>query len=202
MQQPEVRDVETTATVQEVLAQYAKLANKHEGFSATRPAWDAAASYLRWCKNVGVTQPLLFMWLRFRILRSGARSRTVHPSLSNMASEALIPRYEALIERQRVEHEMKAGWATQRERELVGVNHGHEAMRRNYVVMGKAELCEAQIEETGGYHPFSKWCPACPRAITCAAALNKQEGFDVVALRLGRITPEQASAAKKRSGIG
>lgn len=200
MQQPEARDRETT--VQEVLAEYAKLTKKHEGYSATRPAWDAASAFLRWCKQHDVEQPLLFVWLRFRVLRSGMRSRTVHPSLQNMASEALLPRYRALIERQRTEREMKQGFATQRERELVAVNAGHEAMRRDYLVMGKSELCEALIEETGGYHPYSAWCPGCPRAITCSSALNAQEGFDVVALRLGRLTPEEASEAKKRRGIG
>lgn len=191
--------VERETTVQEVLAYFAKLTRKHEGYTSSKSAFRSAAAFLKWCKQYDVRQPLLFVWLRFCIVRSGHRAQSAHPSLVGMASEVLLPQYVAIAERQRFERELAAQFATQRERGLVGVHHGHEAVRRDYVVMGRSDMCEAQLELSGGYHPFSTWCPACPRAITCAAKTNAEEGIDVVALRLGRISPEQAHASRRRT---
>lgn len=196
--QPERRERETT--VQEMLAEFDRMSGGLGGYTQSRPAWDAAATFLRWCKANGVDQPLLFMWLRFRVVRSGRGTHGARPSLQNMASPALLKRYFAIVERQQFEGEMKKQFDTQHERSLVSVNAGHEAVRRDYVINGRTDLCEVQQGISGGYHPFSKWCPACPRAATCAQRLNAEEGFDVVALRLGRMTVEEA-AAKRRHRV-
>lgn len=187
-------------TVQEVLAEFDRLSGGLGGYTKSRGAWDAAASFLRWCKANEVKHPKLFMWLRFRVVRVG-RGHRARPSLQSMASDALLSRYFAMEERQEWEQSQKELMATQFERELISVNSGHEAVRRDYVVNLRADLCEAQIGLSGGYHPFSKWCPACPRATSCAQRLNEREGFDVVALRLGKIAqaPEHVRRARASS---
>lgn len=198
MQQPELIEGRET-TVQETLAEFDRLSGGLGAYTRTRPAWDACSAFLRWCRENEVLQPLLFMWLRFRILRVG-RGQRARPSLQNMASPALLSRYRAIVQRHEYESGLKKKFSTQRERELISVGSGDEAVRRDYVINGRTDLCEAQQGLSGGYHPFSAWCPACPRALTCAQRLNEREGFDVVALRLGKLTPEQASVTKRRAG--
>lgn len=194
--QPAPRAHETT--VQETLAEFDRMSGGLGGYTQSRGAWDAAASFLRWCKAEGVEQPLLFMWLRFRVVRAGRKHASARPSLQNMASPALLKKYFAIVERQQFECGMKKQFDTQHERSLVSVASGNEAVRRDYVVSGRTDLCEVQQNLSGGYHPFSKWCPACPHAVSCAQRLNEREGFDVVSLRLGRMTVEEAVAKRHR----
>ena len=53
--------------------------------------------------------------------------------------------------------------------------------------LGKEAMCVAQPSLSGGFHPHSMICPACPSATACATKLNAKHGFDVVALRLGKV---------------
>jgi hypothetical protein len=190
---------EKETTVQEVLDEFDRLAGGLGGYTRSRGAWNAASSFLRWCREHHVEQPKLFMWLRFRVVRVGRGSRA-RPSLQSMASEALLTRYHTMVQRMSWESAQKKLMDTQFERELISVNSGNEAVRRDYLVNGRTDLCEAQINLSGGYHPFSKWCPACPRAASCAKRLNEREGFDVIALRLGKIAqaPEHVRRARSR----
>jgi hypothetical protein len=63
--------------------------------------------------------------------------------------------------------------------------------------VGREDACLAGIDHSGGYHPESQICPRCPAAVRCAAALYQRHGFDVVALRTGRLNalPAEIAAA-------
>jgi hypothetical protein len=170
-------------TVQAVIAEFSRLSGGlAEARLKSQTMWQDASAYIRWCNAHEVADPNLFMWLRFRILRS-ARGAGARPSLRTLATESLLPRYRTIAH----ERVMAKHFDTQFERELISVNVGNEAVRRDYVVMGRSDLCEAQPNLSAGYHPYSVWCPQCPRTASCGAALNAREGFDVVALRLGKI---------------
>lgn len=179
-------------TIDAVLAQFDKLSGGLGGYTKTQKAWDHAVAYLRWCKQHEVEDPYLFMWLRFRILRNQRGSR-VRPSLKGLPTPTLLPQYRTMV----YDRQLTKQADTQRQREFVSVQTGHEAVRRVYLLGGKTELCLAQPNLSGGYHPYSRFCPRCPRANECAQALNAREGFDVVALRLGpgRSLPQEAIQA-------
>jgi len=190
-----------TTHVHDVLSEYAKLTKRHTGYTGTPEATRAAVSFLRWCRDNEVEQPLLFMWLRFRILRSGRRNALAHPSLQNMASMAILPKYRDLNANSQGEQQMRSHFVGQYERTLLANSVGAEAVRRDYVINGRTDMCEVQPRLSESYHPFSQWCPQCPRAQSCAERLNKREGFDVVALRLGKLSPEQAAQARRQHRV-
>lgn len=69
----------------------------------------------------------------------------------------------------------------------------NEMRKTRLLEAGRSREClEKSIEETMGYHPKSKVCTRCPVAPDCAARLKAWCDFDIMALRLGTITAEQA----------
>jgi hypothetical protein len=60
--------------------------------------------------------------------------------------------------------------------------------------------CMAAMDTTLGFHPHSRICQACPCAHACAAALTARVGFDILALRAGRLTQAQAQEQARRNG--
>ena len=73
-----------------------------------------------------------------------------------------------------------------------------EASKRRYVHAGDFERCMSETDlVTFGYHPRSSVCRQCPAAQTCHARLQARVSYNVVALRTGQITAEQA-----RSSVG
>jgi hypothetical protein len=75
-----------------------------------------------------------------------------------------------------------------------------EAQKRRLVDGGRAALCMALgIEETLGFHPRSEVCGRCPLANECRAQLEAFADFDILALRRGEITAEQAQDQAHRA---
>lgn len=75
-----------------------------------------------------------------------------------------------------------------------------EAQKARLVDGGRASLCLALgIEETLGFHPRSAVCARCPLAEPCRVALVAFVDFDILALRRGEITAEQAQDAAARA---
>ncbi len=66
-------------------------------------------------------------------------------------------------------------------------------LKKRYVMWGNQARCMSEMEtETFGYHPKSEVCQSCQARHQCAAILQSKVGFDIMALRLGSITTEQA----------
>ncbi len=73
------------------------------------------------------------------------------------------------------------------------VSHSAETLKMRYVQLGQAGRCmELMSTETFGYHPKSKVCGVCPIKIACEAMLLANVNFDIMALRRGEITSQQA----------
>lgn len=119
---------------------------------------------------------------------------------AHLLSQKHIPRYHALqdytLYRQRImeQESMKAPdlGTFDPNRDL---SHTAEENKAAYLRAGRAEECMAQMfNSTFGYHPRSAVCSRCPVAVVCRDQLARSVDFDVLALRRGEITSEQARA--------
>jgi len=147
-----------------------------------------AAAYLKWCRNAGIDDPALFMRYRFECAKHTGYWCTWTKLRSNklavMWKEWREGHALADVHAERLKHE--AGSAKkQAVKTLRLLTRSMETYQARYV--GREELCAATTEHSGGYHPESSHCPTCPQAVRCAAALYQRHGFDVVALRAGRL---------------
>lgn len=74
--------------------------------------------------------------------------------------------------------------------------HVVEALKDKLVSLGKEETCMnntfAISFPTNGFHPKSEVCQRCKLRDTCRTQLVTNVDFDIIGLRLGRITPEEA----------
>ncbi len=149
-----------------------------------------AARYLRWCRANDV-DPVRFIEFRFQYA-----SAVRHPLLSQLASSSALDRFRERAAVSAHERDLHAMLASQPLRDLLYLNHGQEAVRRNYTLDGRPDLCEVQPSLSGGYHPESQWCPTCPRASSCRTRVNRAHGIDVVALRSGAldVLPREVAA--------
>jgi len=158
-----------------------------------------AAAYLKWCHNAGVSDPALFMRYRFECAQH---------SKYNLAWSQLRSNKLAVVWKEWREGQTLADVASERRTAAAGsaykqairtlqvLTRSMEEFKARYV--GRAELCVVEAQFSGGYHPESKHCPMCPSAVRCAANLYQLHGFDVVALRAGRLyalPPEIVAAA-------
>ena len=75
----------------------------------------------------------------------------------------------------------------------------HEQFRRNMLADGKAALCMDSQEFSGGFHPHSRFCSACPEATRCGVKLNEKYGGDMVSLRLAK--PANALPTQRANGV-
>lgn len=66
-----------------------------------------------------------------------------------------------------------------------------EALKRRYMMFTDPDGCFAD-ERTNGYHPRSLVCAQCPLALRCEQRLRASAAYDIVALRNGEITVQQA----------
>ena len=182
----------TTIGVQEVIDAY-------NGFlDPSAPVWQrknagrpddaqAVVAFLKWCVEHEVHNPLLFMRIRFHVLRTQRRTRSAAPGLSRLATPTLLTKYRAAESQAAQSQHAREHIDEEAIRSFIQVNRGHEAVRADYLARHKTHLCVVQPALSGGYHPHSQFCPVCPNAVQCAAELNEREGFDVVALRLGKL---------------
>ncbi len=71
-----------------------------------------------------------------------------------------------------------------------------EATKERYRRSNRVHQCLAEVATTSlGYHPKSSICQACAMASRCTHEVQALVPFDIVALRAGHITAEQAQAA-------
>ena len=162
-----------------------------------------AQRFLAWCKAEEITDVPGYM--RHRI-EAGAHAG--HPvGLAQLPSARMAELWREWregehLEQQRAEKLARAAGtrAEQAVKELRVLTRGMEAAKHPYVTTGRHELCLAEIEYTGGFHPASRACTACPIGVRCAAKLYQQHGFDVVSLRAGRlhVLPREIAAAAVR----
>jgi hypothetical protein len=166
-------------------------------------AWSAAEAFLVWAAAESV-DPISY--LRFRFEAASTRGYT--PGLKRLRSGSMAKLWRS--EWQRGERALDEGYQKLKARagtleeqavkELLVLTDGMESAKQPYVRTGDLELCVVESEFTGGFHPASRYCPTCPHAVQCAAALHREYGYDVVALRAGRLheLPQKIAAAAAR----
>jgi hypothetical protein len=99
------------------------------------------------------------------------------------------PEYDRVVH-QRVEvHQMQSGQRYDPNRDLGTVS---ENLKRQYLSEGRANECMENMNQTLGYHPRSIACARCPVQGLCANRLQSVVSFNIIALRRGDITAEQA----------
>ena len=83
------------------------------------------------------------------------------------------------------------------------MSHTAEEAKRAYVQSGRTDTCMDQMTtETFGYHPKSKICLGCVQKKECSDKLQASVKFDIIALRRGHITAEQAYRTALVQGRG
>lgn len=165
-----------------------------------KKAWKRAEDYLAWCAKAGIDDPLSFLEFRFRAGDYAGHVPMLHRLRSNKLAEKWkqFGQGQLLQEQQGRKLSKQAGSRFQQSvKSLRILTVGMEAAKRPYIERGETDLCMAEMEFTGGYHPSSRFCPTCPSAVACAAKLYQQHGFDVVSLRAGRLyaVPSEVAAA-------
>lgn len=150
-----------------------------------------------WCRERGM-DPRLWLYMLFRV-----RAWQYPPRLlpGHLMSERLVPRYSKLegldAYRGRLREEADRGRTYDPNRDI---NTTVEARKRYYVSTGQTSRCMREmVGETFGYHPRSVVCSGCPAQVDCRQRLEAYCDFDVMALREGRLTAEQAMAEVRRA---
>jgi hypothetical protein len=152
------------------------------------------ARMAKWCEDRGFSPS---EWLYSLFV---SRRWLFCPKLdaAHLQSQKHIPKYRALRdhsfyqERQMERDSMQAPSLTTFDpnRDL---SHAAENAKRTYLASGRVDECMARmVVETFGYHPRSGVCVRCPAAQVCLGQLQRSVAFDVLALRQGTITSEQA----------
>ncbi len=104
-----------------------------------------------------------------------------------------ISAYRKRLQQERVKRQNVAGEVFDPNRDT---SNGAELLKKRYLDFGHPDQCiAATMTETYGYHPKSEQCARCPLRQQCAQQLQASVPFDIMALRLGNITSEQAKAA-------
>ena len=162
-----------------------------------------AQRFLEWCKAEKIDDPLAFIAHRFEAARYAKHPIGLKQLVSAKAAETWREwREGAQLETKKAARlERQAGSiAEQQVKTLRVLTRGMEAVKQPYVERQRFDLCLAEIELTGGFHPESSACKSCPIGVRCAAKLYQQHGFDVVSLRAGRLyaLPKDIAAAAVR----
>lgn len=177
---------------------YAKLSAKHpvRGYKPTEDRLALFAEMIEWCRARDI-DPRLWLYSLFR-----ARCWTFPPKLTRgcLLSENMIPKYRKIGEndyldgyRSRIQKDLPDSadsWDPNRD-----LNHTVESLKKRFRDLGKAEVCmQESFARTLGYHPESSICVECPLGMACARQLCDYVTFDIMALRLGKITAAEAKA--------
>ncbi len=145
-----------------------------------------------WCKSRGL-DPQYWLYSLF-----AARNWFYAPRWDQLCSAKNIANYERW--KPHDGDRVRVQFTVQREerqwnwwRDVGGTS---EALKQKYAARGDYQRCYYATDQTYGYHPRSPVCTSCPLSKPCLQNLQGQVRFDIVALRRGDITLEQARAAQ------
>ena len=120
-----------------------------------------------------------------------------------------IARFNLLSDTPLLSESIRQGWQKKKEEEGNGydcnrdITYAAEILKERYLLEGRPDKCLDQMfEVTYGYHPKSKNCMRCPISNHCALVLRSKVVFDIVALRSGQMTLQQAQTIVGRMQHG
>lgn len=155
-----------------------------------------------WCRRKGV-DPRWWLYSLFssREWVAAPKFEQLVPKTKRTEKKALA-RYEALQEAplyaqqitNRIQQDRRDQYTTyDPNRDISGTV---ENIKRRYLSEHDAQRCVDEMSSvTFGYHPKSLVCARCPLMTECEARLRKTVPFDIVALRRGDITIDEAKRA-------
>lgn len=176
---------------------------------ATKPRLKAFDEMARWCAREGVDARLwLYSLFKARAWMFSPRMDQLIPRTEKTRKKALaryhqlgeVPVFHERIHREVYAQRVKAGTEWDVNRDLT---NAAESLKRRYLAENDARRCLEEMQtRTFGYHPRSVVCARCPLQGECAAALQQLAGCDVIALRRGEITVDQARLQAWGGGYG
>jgi len=155
------------------------------------------ARMAKWCGDQKI-EPREWLYTLFV-----ARKWLFCPKLdsAHLQSKKHLPRfqqyhdYTLFRQRQMEQQTVAAASATSTFDPNRDLSHTAELAKRHYLYQNDTRACMDRMQdETFGFHPKSTACARCPAANECREKLEKSVNFDVLALRRGEITAEQAKA--------
>lgn len=155
------------------------------------------AELIAWCREGGI-DPRLWIYTLFR-----ARQWRYPPMLTrgHLMSPAMIDRYKDLRGLDGYRRHLLENRGVPRDTYDPNrdVNVTVEARKRYYLETNQLDRCLREMVETLGFHPASHVCQTCPERVKCRTQLEGFVAFDVIALREGRISAEQAMLQVRRA---
>lgn len=154
------------------------------------------ASLQQWCEGNGV-EPRRWLASLFetrRWLFAPPLHQLKSPKhLKRYPDVGAIQAYQNRLSQERVKRQTIAGEVFDPNRDI---SNSAETLKKRYLDFGHPEQCVAAMSaETFGYHPKSQQCARCPLQQACSQRLQSMVPFDIMGLRLGNITAEQAKAS-------
>lgn len=144
-----------------------------------------------WCRERDLDPRLWLYWL-FRS-RKWMFAPKLEPGVLMTSNPKMIERYRWMVDRKCLD-----GYRLNRDRpaaidpnvDLVGAAEDQKRAHRRH---GQSHICMRETPVTTyGFHPKSKTCVECPIANECATNLRRLVGFDIIALREGRMSVAEA----------
>jgi hypothetical protein len=181
-------------TAQDVIREYFRYLSKIEGTQLKAPQFQStrlqeqAGAFITWCEENNIRGRDVGLFLQFRL--DGARARRFRVPFKALPNAKMATAWHAWgAQKYRVrawEDQQHAGMRTERVTQIKDLRRllpATESYQIMHLREGRADVCMATPDYSGGFHPKSRACVACPMAIQCAAKLCAAHGFDVPALR-------------------
>lgn len=148
-----------------------------------------------WCATHSL-EPRLWIFALFKLRQWMYAPKLTHGCL---LSTNLIPKYKRMSGIGFFRLRRRVTQRQDREDDMFDPNRdlspAVEGIKRQFVQTDNAGTCMAQmLDRTLGWHPKSPVCLGCPVACECAIRLCGLVRFNVLALRRGKITTQQAQA--------
>lgn len=182
-------------TIYRELTQFVWNLRENVGAKNTRPKRTdeklaILSTMVAWCREQGV-EPRLWLFSLF-----SGRSWKYPPKLEagHLCSKNMLEKYAKTrglgFFRKRVMASRDDDLTVDPNKDLIP---GVEGRKSGYLLSGQASRCrEETMLNTLGYHPKSETCLQCPEAHRCAIDLAGRMPFDILALRDGRLSADDA----------
>lgn len=157
----------------------------------------ALAAMGAWCRDRRYDSRHWLCWLFYRNRWKYARPfhqlvpgsrRTLKSMLAAYGDCGHLPMFERRMRELGHAQQIANGQVYDGNRDLAAST---EALKRRYMMFGDPDGCFAD-QRSNGFHPKSLVCAQCPLASSCEQKLRAMAVYDIVALRNGEITVEQA----------
>ena len=150
-----------------------------------------------WCSEKDLDPSL---WL-FALFRSRRWTYAVPLERGSLLSERFLSngKYQKMLDRGTLDGYRLSRQGTKSALDPnVDIIHGAEQKKRVYALYGQVDLCMMNAAaETFGFHPCSQWCNRCRLRAECESRIQNMVPFDIVALRRGELTVEEARATAR-----